>query len=283
MIDFALELASADQEVILFDLDLRNPELASRLGADGKGDLGTVLPPHSALAEALVPVPDRPAIKVLPGIRDRGRATLEKIGRRLPALIAQARTRRAYVLIDTSPLGEFGDALRFAPAVDDVVVVARLDHTGVTAVQEVRELLERAGTPAAGYVVVEGGSAVLRERPRLPSAAFARPGGDSPEPPAHETVARPADERSDPFDRRARRGRPSAERPRARCHLERANARRVPPRRARRRKRNAVQLPLGGGRLDHRQGHERMDFWRARVENEYLPLAELRKRLPPHG
>jgi capsular polysaccharide biosynthesis protein len=283
VIDFALELASADREVILLDLDLRKPELARRLGADGKGDLGAVLRPHPALAEALVPVPDRPAIKVLPGIKDPGRATLEKVGERLPELIAQAGTRNAYVLIDTSPLGEFGDALRFAPAVDHILLVARLDHTRVAGVQEVRDLLERAGTPARGYVVVEGASALPRMSWRLPSAVIAPPVRESRERPAHETVARPGASAATrsigdlveagllPHDAEL------VASSNGQTHVAYLRGGQVDLNGTRYGSLSAAAASITG------KATNGWTFWRTRIANEYVPLADLRKQLPPQG
>jgi hypothetical protein len=68
----------------------------------------------------------------------------------------------SYVLIDTSSLGAFGDALRFVGAVDDIVLVARLNHTRAADVEMVRELLRRAGKPATGYILLEMRVAPLR-------------------------------------------------------------------------------------------------------------------------
>jgi Mrp family chromosome partitioning ATPase len=279
VIDFALELASAEQEVILFDLDLYKPELAWRLGSAGRSDLGAVLSPSSALEEALVPVPDRPAIKVLPGISDPGRETLEKVSRRLPDLLAQARTRRAYVLIDTSPLGEIGDALRFAPAVDDVVLVARLDHTTVAGVEEVRDLLGRTGEQAAGYVVVGDVRPGVRDRQRRPSPAVRRGGGAGREPPP---VSRP---------------RVSA----ARSISDLVETGLLPPDAELVASSNGQEhvAYLRGGQVDlngTRYGSlsaaaasitgkptNGWTFWRTRFDNEYVSLAKLREQLQPRG
>jgi Mrp family chromosome partitioning ATPase len=156
VIDFALELTSAEQKVVLIDLDLRRPSLASRLGVSGGTDVRVALPSDAGLRDALVPVPGSPMMSVVPGPSGAAASTLEQIGRRLPELIDDARSSADYVLIDTSPLGEVVDALRFIHSVDDVVVVARLNHTRVAGVEVVRDLLLRAGKPATGYVVVGG-------------------------------------------------------------------------------------------------------------------------------
>jgi Mrp family chromosome partitioning ATPase len=279
VIDFALELASAEQEVILFDLDLHKPEIAWRLGSAGRSDLGAVLSPSSALEEALVPVPDRPAIKVLPGISDPRRETLEKVSRRLPDLIAQARTRRAHVLIDTSPLGEFGDALRFAPAVDDVVLVARLDHTTVAGVEEVRDLLGRAGEQAAGYVVVGDVRPGVRDRQRRPSPAVRRGGGAGREPPP---VSRPRVSAARSISDLVETGLlpPDAElvaSSNGREHVAYLRGEQVDLNGKRYGSLSAAAASITGRTTNG------WTFWRTRFANEYVPLAKLREHLPPRG
>jgi Mrp family chromosome partitioning ATPase len=181
VVDFALELASAEQSVILIDLDTREPDLARKLGVAGETDLRFALAPDAGLGHALVPVPGLPMVSVVPGIPGGAAPTLEQVGQRLPELIAEARSIAAYVLIDTAPLGEFGDALRFIHSVDDVILVARLDHTVADGIEVVRDLLLRAGKPATGYVLVGGRLASPDERRRRLRA-------EAPEPPSSEAA-----------------------------------------------------------------------------------------------
>jgi Mrp family chromosome partitioning ATPase/capsular polysaccharide biosynthesis protein len=168
VINFAHELAGAEQTVILFDLNLRRPALASTLGVVQQSDLRLVFAAGAGLANVLADVPGAPMIRVVPGIADAAGTKLEQVGRRLPELIAEARTMASYVLVDTPALGEVGDALRFAAAVDDVILVARLNNTRVADVETVRDLLHRAGKPATGYVLLSGRLARQKtRRPRL--------------------------------------------------------------------------------------------------------------------
>jgi Mrp family chromosome partitioning ATPase len=175
-IDFALELAASEEDVIVFDLDLRQPSLARRLGLLTHTDLRAALPPDGTLRDALVPLPGVPLVHVVPGIAFAAGGTLEQVGQRLPALLAEALSMASYVVIDTSPLGEVGDALRFLRPVDDVVLVARLQHTRVSAVEAVRDLLRRANKRPTGWVLVGDSSrqaaAVYSQyafSPRVPS------------------------------------------------------------------------------------------------------------------
>ncbi len=189
VINFARALASAEQDVIVFDLDLRKPDLAHRLGVAEHRNLHSALGPSAGLGDALAPVPGLPMMSVVPGIADATGPTLERVGQRLPELIGDARSRASYVLIDTSALGEVGDALRFISAVDDVVFVARLNNTRVADVEVARDLLRRARKPATGYVLVGGGLAPRSKwrdqsrakRPRPPT-------GHAPRPPARDEV-----------------------------------------------------------------------------------------------
>jgi Mrp family chromosome partitioning ATPase/capsular polysaccharide biosynthesis protein len=177
VIDFALELAASGNDVILFDLDVRQPELARRLGLVTDTDIRAALVPGGRLTDALVVVPGVPLVRVVPGIAFADGGTLENVGRRLSHLLSEALSMADYVLIDTSPLGEVGDALRFLRSTDDVVLVARLDHTRLTAVEALRDLLRRANKPPTGYVLVgDSGTHPAAEYgqyalpPRVPSA-----------------------------------------------------------------------------------------------------------------
>jgi Mrp family chromosome partitioning ATPase len=178
IVDFALELADGEQDVILIDLDLRKPMLAQALGVTAHTSLEAALAPGGRLDDALVPVPGLPTVSVVPGIADTRLATLEQIGQRLPGLLTEALSMAAYVLIDTAPLGEVGDALPLVGAVDDVLVVVRLDNTSLASVEVVHELLRRARKPPTGYVVVGAGPKGARgsydrgHRPAAPATAI---------------------------------------------------------------------------------------------------------------
>jgi Mrp family chromosome partitioning ATPase len=257
--DFALELASAGHRVVLLDLDLREPELAPRLGV-------TV---DAGLSGPLVPVPGMPEIEVLPGITNPTPGTLENVGRRLPDVIAEARSRGAYVLVDTSPLGEVEDALRFVSAVDDVILVARLGHTRADGVEMARDLLERARKPPTGFILVGG-----RPRSRAGSARVA-PGRVNPAPPASE---RAGDSLGDLVE----------------AGLLPHNAKLV----ARTNRREHVARLEGGQVILHGTQYTSLSaaassitgretdgwtFWQTRVNGEYVPLADLRSRLSSSG
>jgi Mrp family chromosome partitioning ATPase len=272
LISFALELASSGREVVLLDLDLSDPALASRLGAAGDRGLRAILGADADLERGLVPVPGTPAIMVLPGITDAERATLENVARRLPDLIAEARSNGAYVLVDTSSLGEVGDALRFVPAVDDVVVVVRLDHTSVDEVEVARDQLDRIRKPPTGFIVVGGRPRGLGRQQRSADLA---PSGRDPMPPTTEL---PAQALGDLVE--AGLLRHDAElvaRTSRREHVARLEGEQVNLNGKRYNSLSAAATSITGRATDG------WTFWQTRVNGEYVPLSELRNRLRPRG
>jgi Mrp family chromosome partitioning ATPase/capsular polysaccharide biosynthesis protein len=278
VIDFALELASSGQEVVLLDLDLREPELALRLGAAGEDGLRAVLTPGAPLDGALVTVPSSPEIKVLPGTNDAERATLEDIGRRLPDLIAEARAGGAYVLLDTSALGEIGDALRFVQFVDDVVLVARLDHTTVAGVALARDLLDGVGKPPRGYVLVGDSRGGLGERRRRSGSAVPRASGRGSGSPVAKTAEAPAAATTPSLSDLVGAGilphdAELVAHSNGRDYVARLHGEQIDLNGTRYGSLSAAAASITG------RSTNGWTFWHTRFDNQYVRLAELRKRL----
>jgi tyrosine-protein kinase len=293
VVDFALELSSAGHRVVLLDLDLRKPELSSRLGVAGD---------DANSSRALVPVPGMLEIEVLPGVADATRATLETLGQRLPEVIAEARSRDAYVLVDTSPLGDAEDALRFAPAVDDVVLVARLGHTSRADVEIARDLLDRIRKPPAGVIVIGGRDRRRAGKRRRAGNLGVAPGGGSSAQPAREPPgeslgdsAQPA--REPPGESLGDSAQPAPETPseslgdlvaagllpddaklvartNRREHFARLNRGKVTLNGTQYASLSAAAASITGRRTDG------WSFWQTWVDGEYVPLSVLRSRLP---
>jgi Mrp family chromosome partitioning ATPase len=157
-INFAFTLAAARLRVILFDFDLRKPDVGQRLGV--RSDYLELFRSHADLDELLVDVRSAPGLRVISSSA-QGDVTplLEAIGRRLPDLLQAARGLADYVIVDTPPIGQVSDALRAAVAVDDIVLVVRPGNTNREELQHSRELLDRMGhTPTGLLVIGESGA-----------------------------------------------------------------------------------------------------------------------------
>jgi Mrp family chromosome partitioning ATPase len=155
----AAAFAEAGRKVILMDLDLRKPSLASLLGvrdvpggpgANGKDEFGSV------------PVDRLPGVRVLPPpLADL--SDLDSLVARLPSMLDQIRAGSGVVIIDTSPVGEVSEALQLARICDQVLFVARPRHTDRRRLRLARDLLNRAGAKVVGLVLVGKGVGTPRQ------------------------------------------------------------------------------------------------------------------------
>ena len=159
VINFALSLAEAGKRVVLIDLDLRKPSLASTLQVSSNGAGPAQLGGDERLAELLVPVPGIPLVNVLPGNHDADGSTLESVRRQFPKLRDEALSIADYVIIDTASLGQVSDALLIAGDVDDVIAVVRPRNTRRVHLEVMRDLFERATRAPTGFLVIGGSDA----------------------------------------------------------------------------------------------------------------------------
>ena len=155
----ALRLASEEQRVVLLDLDLHAPELAERLGVSADRGLADALALGGSLESALTSVPEVPGLEIVRGMKDPRLAALAATRQRLPALIAEARASGRHVLIDTAPLGTVSDAILLLDGIDELVIVARVGHTELAAIEGARDALRRAARTPSGLVIVSSGAA----------------------------------------------------------------------------------------------------------------------------
>jgi capsular exopolysaccharide synthesis family protein len=155
-INLAVALASSGRTVVLLDLDIRKPDIGRSLGMQASaGPTSLLTMTNGSLGSLLRPVPQLPSLLVLPiGATSGDAGLVEAVNARVPDLLEEARGLADYVVIDTAPLGEVSDALTISRLVDDVIVVARSGQTNRTNLTIMRDLLERAGRPPTGYLLI---------------------------------------------------------------------------------------------------------------------------------
>jgi capsular exopolysaccharide synthesis family protein len=154
-INLAVSLAAAGKRVIILDFDLRNPTVASELRIGVGRRLSELIDPSQDLRELLVRPTDLRTLSVLAVKYAADDATLnDSVGWRMPEFIEQAREMADHVIIDTPPLGEVSDALTLARLVDETLVVMRPGHTNRGHLQVLTELLDRAGHPPFGCIIL---------------------------------------------------------------------------------------------------------------------------------
>jgi len=153
-VGLAASLAQNGARVILIEADLRKPTFAGLFKLTKFTGIEPVLEGEADLSDATVPVVVHDAsLEVVPAHRPAGK------GPHLPfdavsKLVADAKATADFVVIDSAPLTAVIDALPFAQAADDVLIVARLDQTRLNKLAELDDLLAELGVPRTGIVLI---------------------------------------------------------------------------------------------------------------------------------
>lgn len=155
-INLATELAVEGRRTLLLDLDIRKPAVGVELGFASEQSHSALLDEDVSLESLVSPSPGLPSLSVL-AIDPRGpqdAALMEKLARRLPEIVAEARELAEFIVVDTAPVGEVSDALRFTRQVDEILVVTRPGHTNRSNAKVMRELMDGLDERPRGLVVI---------------------------------------------------------------------------------------------------------------------------------
>lgn len=153
-IGLAAALAQSGARVILVEADLRKPTFASSFNLAEFNGIERVLDGRLDLAKALVQVRiDDIRLRVLPAHPSTGEAAGLSFAV-VRKLVNDAKALADFVVIDSAPLTAVIDALPFAQAADEVVIVARLDQTRLNKLEELDDLLSQNGVSRTGVVLI---------------------------------------------------------------------------------------------------------------------------------
>jgi Mrp family chromosome partitioning ATPase/capsular polysaccharide biosynthesis protein len=163
--NLAATYAQSGRSVVIVSADLRAPSVNEFL--DVPPDLGLAdIPAESMPASSLLRATNIEGVKmVLDGSTRETRSPADRHGRTSPtspgdvleharSTITDLRKLADIVLIDTPPLLPFNDVGELLPAVDGVLVVARLGTVRVADGERTREALDQLGAPVLGLVLV---------------------------------------------------------------------------------------------------------------------------------
>lgn len=172
-VDLAISLALSGKRVILLEADLRRPMLHEYLNLENKTGLSGVLSGQASVADALQLVLMESLVPPREHHREHrgsGEPVLEKnlycmtagpvppnpaelLGSaRMAYVVSELKHMSDYLLIDTPPVLPVSDAFTLAPQADAVILAARLHSSTREEMEEVRNLLNRAGVRAIGVV-----------------------------------------------------------------------------------------------------------------------------------
>jgi Mrp family chromosome partitioning ATPase/capsular polysaccharide biosynthesis protein len=154
-INLAMTTALAGHPTILVDTDFRKAGVSEALRIQPTVMRNEMANPD-ALGAALQQVPGVEHLRVLaPAVRDpTDDQLIERFSERMPAMLEEAAKLAEFVIVDTPPLGEISDALRIAPAADEIIVVVYPGKTNRANYEIMRELLDRAGDRPRGLLVI---------------------------------------------------------------------------------------------------------------------------------
>jgi Mrp family chromosome partitioning ATPase/capsular polysaccharide biosynthesis protein len=171
--NLAVALARRGKRVVLADLDLRRPSVAGLFGIDQRPGVTDVARGRVPLEEALTPFPlnglDTPGVdasgngndgaghagrlEVLPAGTIPGDAGEFVTSEDMARLTEELAARADFVLLDTAPILQVGDALALSAHVDALLAVTRLSKVRPGVLEEFRRVLAGAPVIKLGLVV----------------------------------------------------------------------------------------------------------------------------------
>jgi tyrosine-protein kinase len=151
----AAAFAHGGARVILVEADLRKPTLAASLHLPEFTGIEEVLAARADLLHAATPIRIEGApVRVVAAHPATGDILGGLSFAVVRKLIADAKAIADVVVIDSAPLTEVIDALPFAQAADEVVIVARMDQTRLHRLDELDDLLAQHGVARTGIVLI---------------------------------------------------------------------------------------------------------------------------------
>ncbi len=154
--NLAVVLSRAGHRVALIDADLRRPRVADYLGIAARPGLTEVLTGEVALDDALV-LQDDGRLAVLPAGSIPPHPSEALGSPAMREVLGGLAKRFEFVVIDTPPVLPVTDALVLGPAVDGMVLVARLGYTTRDRLERARAGVDRVNATLFGVVPNQAG------------------------------------------------------------------------------------------------------------------------------
>ena len=151
--NLAVILAQRGTRVLLIDADLRRPNVHHRFGLNGKIGLSTILSGQTTLEDSVQRIAEVPDLDILASGPVPPFPTEMLSSQTMKDLLAGARERYSYVVLDSPPVLSVTDGVILSSKVDAVVLVVRHGKSSKNIVRRGRDLLVRSGATMAGIVL----------------------------------------------------------------------------------------------------------------------------------
>jgi succinoglycan biosynthesis transport protein ExoP len=150
--NLAISIAQSGRKTLLIDADLRRPRIHQLFAHSARTGLATVIQGEASLDNAIQPS-EIPGLSILPsGPLPPNPADL-LTSPRFQQLLASAREKYDYVLVDTPALLAVTDPRVIAPLVDGVLLTFRMTKKSRPDVERSKEVLEDLQANVLGAVV----------------------------------------------------------------------------------------------------------------------------------
>ena len=147
-------LAQHQARVLLIDCDLRRGTLASKLDLPSTPGLGDVLVGGASFDDTIRPVLSVPGLQVLvSGPRPDVRAAVLLDSPRMRSLLASAKEKFDFIILNSPPTLGLSDALNLGQIVDGTILVIRNGVTDRKTLKRAEAVLRGASVPVLGYVL----------------------------------------------------------------------------------------------------------------------------------
>ena len=169
-INTAVALAESGRSVLLVDLDLRNPQVATVFGVAAPSGVLDVLRAQVPVAHAAVPVPvSRGSLNLLVHTHDHEPDVPDQLAPSDIDVLLQGAGDSGYdfVVFDAPQLGTISDALSIATQVDDVYLLVWRGRTEARPLSDLAAICQEHGVVPRGFIVI-GGRPAVRERHLVP-------------------------------------------------------------------------------------------------------------------
>lgn len=143
-------LSGLGYKTLIFDMDVRNPSLASKFNyvKDDEHSLNAVYKGARSVQDAVVRIDSN--LDILPTKLEDERLRFDA---NLIEIISSAKENYDFVLIDTAPIGQVSDSLNLNQAADCAIYIVRQDQVWISTINESIDRLKKSGIAILGAIV----------------------------------------------------------------------------------------------------------------------------------